>query len=95
MAFLNWFLPLELKEAKMVEFMNLKQGSMSMREYALMFNQLSKYAPHMFADPRFRMIKFVMGVSDLVSEECRSAMLISDMDLSCLMTYAKQMEVRN
>lgn len=92
MAFLNLFFPLELREAKLVEFMNLKQGGMSVREYALKFNQLSKYAPHLVANFRSRMNKFVMGVFDLVSEECRSTMLISDMDLFRLITYVEQME---
>ncbi|KAH0669077.1 hypothetical protein KY289_023570 [Solanum tuberosum] len=55
----------QIWEAKLVEFMNLKQGPMSVREYALKFNQLSRYAPHLVADSRSRMNKFVMGVSDL------------------------------
>ncbi|MCF7184099.1 retrotransposon gag domain-containing protein, partial [Corynebacterium sp. MC-13] len=56
-AFLNRFFPLELRKAKIMEFMNLKQGSMSVREYALKFNQLSKYALHLVANPRSRMNK--------------------------------------
>ncbi|WMV50061.1 hypothetical protein MTR67_043446 [Solanum verrucosum] len=62
LAFLNRFFSLELREAKLVEFMNLKQGAMSVRKYALKFVQLSKYAPHLVADSRSRMNKFVMGV---------------------------------
>ena len=69
--------------------MNLKQGAMSVMEYALKFNKLSKYAPHLVANPRSRMNKFVMQVFDLESEEYQSAMLISDMDLSRLMTYTE------
>lgn len=42
-AFLDCFFPLELRKAKMKEFMNLKQGSMSVREYSLKINNLSKY----------------------------------------------------
>lgn len=76
----------------MIEFMNLNQGSMSMREYALKFNKLYKYAPHLFADPRARISKFLSSVSDLVNEECHTSMLVSDIDLSQLMTYFEQLE---
>ncbi|MDE0547716.1 hypothetical protein, partial [Microbacterium sp. C7(2022)] len=44
------------------------------------------------ADPCSRMHKFVSGVSDLINEECHAAMLIGDMDISRLMTYAEQLE---
>lgn len=43
-AFLIRFFPLELREAKIQEFINLKLGNMSVREYALKFTQLSQYA---------------------------------------------------
>ena len=63
-----------------MEFMNLRQWAMSVREYTLKFNQLSKYVAYLIADLRSRMNKFVMGVSNLVSEECHTTMLINDMD---------------
>jgi len=34
-SFLNRFFPLEMREAKVLEFINLRQGSKSVREYAL------------------------------------------------------------
>ncbi|WMV24838.1 hypothetical protein MTR67_018223 [Solanum verrucosum] len=56
-AFLDRFFPRELTEAKDQKFMNLRQGTMSVQEYGLMFTQLSRYAPHMVVDPRAQMSK--------------------------------------
>ncbi|KAF3648227.1 CCHC-type integrase [Capsicum annuum] len=53
---------------------------------------LSRYAPHVVADNRAKMSKFVSGVNDSVVNECRSAMLNSDMTLARLMTHAQQIE---
>ncbi|WMV29404.1 hypothetical protein MTR67_022789 [Solanum verrucosum] len=46
------FFPRELRKAKAKEFMNLRQGSMSVQEYGLKFTHLSRYATHMVVDPR-------------------------------------------
>ena len=37
-TFLDRFFPIELREAKAQEFMNLRQGNMTVQEYGLMFN---------------------------------------------------------
>ena len=65
---------------------------MTVQEYGLKFNNLSKYAPHMVADSRAQMNKFLYGVSDLLKIECRNAMLLKDMNISRLMTHAQQVE---
>ncbi|XP_049406214.1 uncharacterized protein LOC125869832 [Solanum stenotomum] len=89
---LSQLIPLEKKGAKMLEFINLHQGHMSVKEYSLNFTQLSRYAPTMVANPMARMSKFVTGVSEMVVREFRTIMLINNMDISRLMVHVKQIE---
>jgi len=65
---------------------------MMVQEYGLKFTQLSRYAPHMVADSRAQMNKFMYGVSNLVNTECRNAILLEDMNISRIMAHAQQVE---
>jgi len=71
-AFLDRFFPFELRETKVQEFINLKQGIMSVNEYSLKFTQLSKYAPAMVVDSRACINRFSFGVSEMVVKEFRN-----------------------
>ena len=42
-TFLERFFPRDMREAKVEEFINLKQGSMTVKEYSLKFVKLSRY----------------------------------------------------
>ena len=63
-AFLDRFFPREIREAKLLEFINLRLGGMSVHQYSLKFTKLSKYAPSLVSNPRDEMSYFVTGVSD-------------------------------
>ena len=44
-VFLGKYFPREMREVKVEEFINLKQGNMNVEEYSLKLSKLSKYAP--------------------------------------------------
>ena len=78
MDYLNWVFPKEMREDKLDELIKLKKGKMSVKEYALKFILLSKYAPILVANPRDLINRFMTGVSELVEEEFRMEMLVDD-----------------
>ena len=73
----------------MEEFINLKQGNMSVAGYSSKFSTFSRYAPSLMSNPRHEMSRFVTGVAELVVEECRTTMLHDDMTLARLIVYAQ------
>nr|XP_025886187.1 uncharacterized protein LOC112941207 [Solanum lycopersicum] len=91
-TFLERFFPREMKEAKVEEFINLKQGSMTVREYSLKFVKLSRYATPLVSTSREEMSRFLTGINGDLEEDCRAAMLHDNMDLSRLMMHVRQVE---
>ncbi|KAF3622283.1 hypothetical protein FXO38_31372 [Capsicum annuum] len=83
-AFLNCFFPQELREAKVEEFVNIRQEKIFVKEYALKFHQLSRYAPKLVFDMRATMRKFTSGLSQNLILKTKTALLIKDMDISRL-----------
>ena len=51
-AFIDQFFPRNMRKAKVVEFINLRQGGLSVHEYSLKFTKLSKYTPSLIFDLR-------------------------------------------
>lgn len=92
-AFLDQFFPLDMRKEKIEKFTNMREGSMTIKEQCLTFNQFAKYAPDLIFDTWASMSKFMIGVSGLVLKEYRIAMLNKDMDISKQMIHTQQIEV--
>ena len=54
-AFLGKNFYREWREVKVEEFINIKQGNMSVEEYCLKFSTLSRYSPSLASNPRDEM----------------------------------------
>lgn len=80
-AFLDRFFPCLVREEKVKEFINLEQGNMSIKEYFCKLTQLFKYFLEMVAEPRSRISKLILSVSKLVGKECRTTILVWDMNV--------------
>ena len=91
-AFRDRFFPREIRESKVVDFINLLQGGMSVHKYSLKFTKLSKYAPSLVSDPRDEMSHFVTVESYDLKEECHLDIIHDNMNISHLMVHAKHVE---
>lgn len=90
MEVLGRFFPRELKEERVRVFLTLKQGSMSIHEYGLMFNHLSRFAPEMVKDMWSKMNLFVTSLGLASSREGRVEILFGDIDICRIIVYVKQ-----
>lgn len=66
----------------MEDFMNLKHGRITVKEYSLMFHQLSRYAPSLVANMWTKIRNFYSGLNQDMILESKAAFLIKDMQIS-------------
>ena len=59
-----------MREAKVEEFINRKQGSMTIREYSLKFLRLLRYATSLVSNSRDEMSRFLTRITENLEEEC-------------------------
>lgn len=84
-SFLDGFFPQKMRKEKAEKFMNLGQGMMIVKGYALKFHQLYRYASELVSSVRARISKFTSRFFyDLV--------LNKYMDISKLVVYKQQVQ---
>uniref|UniRef100_A0A1U7W8U7 RNA-directed DNA polymerase n=1 Tax=Nicotiana sylvestris TaxID=4096 RepID=A0A1U7W8U7_NICSY len=90
--FLAHYLPREVREAHLDQFLSLKQRDMSVRDYSHKFNSLARYAPDIVRTMRARVHHYVNGLGDHLIRDCRVASLSDDVDISCIQAFAQATE---
>ncbi|XP_075077297.1 uncharacterized protein LOC107789900 [Nicotiana tabacum] len=91
-AFLAHYLPWEVREAHLDQFLSLKQRDMSVRDYSHKFNSLARYAPDIVRTMRARVHHYVDGLGDHLIRDCRVASLLDDVDISRIQAFAQTTE---
>ncbi|XP_049374045.1 uncharacterized protein LOC125839117 [Solanum verrucosum] len=85
MAFLDHYLPLEIRESRAYQCLNLHQGSMSVREYSLKFDSLVRYE-------RERVHRYVDRLYSYLVRDCTIVSLNKVMDIARMQTFAQKLE---
>ena len=91
-AFLERFFLRGMRKSKAEEFINLKQGSMIVKEYSLMFVKFSMYYTSLLTNNKNEMSRFLKGINEVLEEDFRVAILHDNMDLPMLMCHVHQVE---
>lgn len=61
-VFFDWFFPRDIREDRVEAYMNLRLGSISVKEYYLKLTQQAKYAPESLPNSRAHMSNFYQSV---------------------------------
>nr|XP_009782171.1 PREDICTED: uncharacterized protein LOC104230949 [Nicotiana sylvestris] len=88
-VFLDHFLPIEVLEAKALEFERLRRNDISVNEYYLKFISMAKYAPEMVRDMRSRVRQFVLGLSDDLFADANIAAQNNDMTITKMVAFVQ------
>lgn len=81
-AFIDHYLPQEIRDGRVEQFINLQYGSMSVREHGLRFDSLATHASK-FADTMYdRVRRFVGRLDSDYIDACSTTTLNFDMDIS-------------
>ena len=80
-AFLAHYFPREVRESRLDQFINLKQRTMSVRDYSHRFNSLARYAPDIVRTMKARVHRYVDGMAHHLIRDCRVASLSDDVDI--------------
>ncbi|XP_070032397.1 uncharacterized protein [Nicotiana tomentosiformis] len=91
-AFLDQYLPREIRQARVDQFLDLKKGNMSVREYSLRFYSLARYAPSVVSTMQDRIHRFIAGLALELTEACATAALQDSMDISRIQEFAQNIE---
>ncbi|XP_024018554.1 uncharacterized protein LOC112090749 [Morus notabilis] len=82
--------PQSYRDEKAMEFMSLLQGDMSMREYEVKFNDLSRFAPSMVKSEHLRCLKFEKGLKNSVRRPLVALRIKNFLDLVVAATSVEQ-----
>ncbi|XP_059290859.1 uncharacterized protein LOC132044383 [Lycium ferocissimum] len=91
-AFLDHYLPAEVCRARADEFLLFRQNNMSVQEYSLKFNSLSRYTPTLVAEMEDRVHRFVTGLVPHLIKDCMTASLQGGMDIARIQAYDQNLE---
>ncbi|XP_070056433.1 uncharacterized protein [Nicotiana tomentosiformis] len=91
-AFLDQYLSREIRQARFDQFLALKQGNMSVREYSLRFESLARYALSIVATMQDIIHRFIAGLAPELTETCATAALQDSMDISQIQAFAQNIE---
>ncbi|XP_059313960.1 uncharacterized protein LOC132064839 [Lycium ferocissimum] len=93
-AFIEHFMPIEVREAKATEFENLRQNDMTVQDYYLKFVSLSRHAPHMVPDMRAVVRRFVLGLKPELHRDANTTAQNDKMTISKIQSFVQGNETR-